>query len=152
LIGDKDGYLFESPRPLEIEGQQSVPKPIECNAMAYAVRRNCPTECCFDHDTCQNDECKKDGRKCGEKNKLGVVFFHPHDLRRTANTHLARLKVPLEHREAILNHARGTLDGTYNLHDYQDEKQRAMEKWERELDRIIAEKEFGKVIYLNKAA
>ena len=63
---------------------------------------------------------------------------------------MARLKVPLENREAILNHARGTLDGIYNLHDYQDEKKRGMEKWGRELHRIIEGIETAKVIPIRR--
>lgn len=137
LIGDKDGFIFESPRG---------GKPIDVNALANAVRQNCPTDCCFDLSCCQNEECKKVGRECAEKNRLGIVFFRPHDLRRTANTHMARMKVPLEHREAILNHAMGTLDGTYNLHDYQDEKKRGLERLGRELEKIISGKEACEVI------
>lgn len=149
LIGNKDGFIFESPRPIVVKGQPSVPKPMDGNALASAVRSNCPTDCCYDRECCKDERCKKDERNCDEKNKLGIPFFRPHDLRRTANTHMARLKVPLEHREAILNHARGTLDGTYNLHDYQDEKKRGLEKWGRELERIISGKESGKVVSIN---
>ena len=151
LIGDKDGFIFESPRPVQPAGDNapSVPKPMDGNALASAVRNNCPTDCCYDRECCKNEKCKKYERKCDEMNKLGIAFFRPHDLRRTANTHMARLKVPLEHREAILNHARGTLDGTYNLHDYQDEKKRGLEKWGRELERIISGKESGKVVSIN---
>lgn len=149
LIGDKDGYIFESPRDAKIIDGASItyiPKPIDANAIASAVRSNCPTDCCYDFDCCTNEECKDDNRRCDEKNRLGVLFFRPHDLRRTANTHMARLRVPLEHREAILNHSRGTLDGTYNLHDYQDEKRRGMERLGRELERIISGLVSGKVI------
>jgi len=152
LIGDKDGYIFESPRDLRIDATLTVKKAVDTNALAHALRRNCPGECCFDLDCCQNEECKKDKRPCDEKNKLGVAFFRPHDLRRTANTHLARIKVQLEVREAILNHAKRELDAVYNLHDYQDEKQLAMEKWEREFYRIVSGKESAKVISILKAA
>jgi integrase len=153
LIGGKEGYIFESPRPLILEdGKTTVPKPMDGNALASAVRNNCPTDCTFDSTSCQNEECKKAEGKCEETNRLGVPFFRPHDLRRTANTHMARLRVPLEHREAILNHSRGTLDGTYNLHDYQDEKKRAMEKWGRELERIISGNALGKVIPISRTS
>jgi integrase len=114
LIGDKKGYIFDSPRDAITADNKPIKKPVARHALAHAVRNNCPKECCFDHDVCQNDECKKDKRTCEEKNRMGVAFFRPHDLRRTANTHMARLKVQLEYREAILNQARGTLDGTYN--------------------------------------
>jgi integrase len=41
--------------------------------------------------------------------------FNPHDLRRTASTHLARLGVKDEIREALLNHKKKGLRGVYNL-------------------------------------
>ena len=134
LIGDKKGFIFESPRSNE---EKEIFKAIGVNAMANAVRQNCPTDCCNDCAICKDEECLKDERPMAEKNRLGISFVRPHDLRRTANTHMARLKVPLEHREAILNHARGQLDSIYNLHDYQDEKKAALERWGRELSRII---------------
>lgn len=152
LIGDKTGYIFESPRPVKQLDGSYLPKPMDGNALPSAVRTNCPTDCCYDRENCKDAICLKDERKCEEKNRLGIFFFRPHDLRRTANTHMARLRVPLEHREAILNHARGALDGVYNLHDYQDEKQIALETWGRELDKIISGKEACKVIPITSKA
>ena len=51
----------------------------------------------------------------------------------------------------MLNHSQGKLDATYNHHDYQDEKQRALETLERKLDSIITGKE-GKYIPLRRKA
>lgn len=152
LIGDKDGYIFESPRKIKIDATKTARKAIERNALAHAVRRNLPSNCCFDLENCKNDECKTNKLGCNDKNKFGVAYFRPHDLRRTANTHLARIKIPLEVREAILNHAKHELDAIYNLHDYQDEKQMAMEAWERELIRITQGSEPAKVIPIKFAA
>lgn len=153
LIGDKDGYIFESPSDIKPVGEEKAKKKaMDRNAIASAVRNNCPTDCCYDLDSCQNENCKKDDCGCDEKNRLGIPFFRPHDLRRTANTHMARLKIPFEHREEILNHSRGRLDDVYNQHTYQDEKKRALEKWGRELERIIGGKEMGKVVSISRAA
>lgn len=147
LIGKKEGFIFESPR---CDEEEEIYQAIDVNAMATAVRRNCPTDCCNDCTTCQDKECLKDERPLAEKNKWGIPFFRPHDLRRTASTHMARLKIPFEYREAILNHRRDTLDGTYNLHDYDQEKKQALMKWGRELRRIIAgEQETGKVVAIS---
>ena len=55
--------------------------------------------------------------------------FNPHDLRRTASTHLARLGVRDEIREAILNHKKTGLRGVYNLYEYDREKQAALMLW-----------------------
>ena len=68
-------------------------------------------------------------------------------MRRTANTHMARLKVPFEVREAITNHSRDIVDATYNLHDYDQEKRQALTKWVRKLRRIVAgEQDTGKLV------
>jgi integrase len=51
----------------------------------------------------------------------------PHDLRRTVETRLAALRVPLEIRDRVLNHiTRGVSSKHYNLHDYADEKREAL--------------------------
>lgn len=55
--------------------------------------------------------------------------FNPHDLRRTASTHLARLGVRDEVREAVLNHRKRGIRGVYNLYEYDREKQDALELW-----------------------
>lgn len=72
-----------------------------------------------------------------ESKKIPVAKFTPHDLRRTAVTHLARLKVPLEWRERIVNHLPKELDATYNLYEYDEEKETAMKRWELDLLRIL---------------
>ncbi len=77
--------------------------------MAYALRRNLET------------------------NKNSIARFTPHDLRRNTVTHLARLKVPLEWRERIVNHLPKELDATYNLYEYDEEKEPSMKRWEADL-------------------
>ena len=55
-----------------------------------------------------------------------------HDLRRTAVTGMAKLKVPRIVVEKILNHVQGELSGVagiYNRHEYLDESAEALEKW-----------------------
>ena len=52
-----------------------------------------------------------------------------HDLRRTVRTNLSALNVPFEHAEAVLGHAKGALHGTYDLHQFGDEKAAALSKW-----------------------
>jgi len=65
--------------------------------------------------------------------KIGIAAFKPHDLRRTARTELARLGIPKHIAERILNHKKEDLDGTYDLHEYFDEKRAALEQWEQRL-------------------
>ncbi len=52
--------------------------------------------------------------------------FNLHDLRRTASTHLARLGVRDEIREALLNHKKKGLRSVYNLYEYERKKQEAL--------------------------
>jgi integrase len=58
----------------------------------------------------------------------GVAPFTPHDLRRTARTWLAMLKVPDRIGELALGHAYGSrIERTYNTHGYDDEIRAAMD-------------------------
>ena len=55
-----------------------------------------------------------------------------HDLRRTATTGMARLKVPPHVADKILNHTGGTISGVaavYNRFAYLDERSAALEAW-----------------------
>lgn len=72
-----------------------------------------------------------------EAEKISITKFTPHDLRRTAVTHLARLKVPQEWRERIVNHLPKELDAIYNLYEYDEEKETAMKRWEADIVRIL---------------
>jgi integrase len=49
-----------------------------------------------------------------------------HDLRRTARSLMARAGVRDDHAEKVLGHALGGVHGTYNRHEYRDEKARAL--------------------------
>lgn len=70
---------------------------------------------------------------------FGLPTWTPHDLRRTARTVMARLGVPEEHAEAVLNHKKQGVVKVYNLHQYANEKKAAMLLWEEELKRILAD-------------
>jgi integrase len=136
LIGGKDGYIFESPRPIKPIKENEVPraKPMDENALARAVRNNCPNNV----DAPPEEQVE---------NKLGVEFFRPHDLRRTCATHLAALGFADEVIDAVLNHVKKGVIRTYNLHRYDREKQLALEAWERKLIAIVsAVQPTGKVI------
>jgi integrase len=59
----------------------------------------------------------------------GVKAWTPHDLRRTCRTGLARLKIPPHIAERVLNHAQERIPGTYDVHDYLEEKRDALDQW-----------------------
>jgi integrase len=62
----------------------------------------------------------------------------PHDLRRTVNTRMAKMEVPKEVRDKVLNHTRRSdPEGrSYNKHDYRGEKAAAFSRWAEEIKRI----------------
>lgn len=61
--------------------------------------------------------------------KHGLPRFTVHDLRRTARTHLAALGVRREVAERCLGHKLKGVEGTYDRHDYFDERRKALEQW-----------------------
>jgi integrase len=65
-----------------------------------------------------------------------IDAFTPHDLRRTGRTGLARLGVETGIAERVLNHARERIEATYDVHDYFDEKRKALELWASHLARL----------------
>lgn len=57
-----------------------------------------------------------------------------HDLRRTAASGMAAMRVPIHVVEKILNHTTGVISGTaavYNRYTYEDEAREALNAWER---------------------
>lgn len=51
-----------------------------------------------------------------------------HDLRRTARSLMSRAKVPSDHAERVLGHAIVGVEGTYDRHTYEEEKNEALAK------------------------
>jgi integrase len=77
-----------------------------------------------------------------------------HDIRRSVATNLQKLGVRLEVTEAALNHRSGSragIIGTYQLHDWSDEKRQALHTWARRLDAIISGAEASNVVELSAA-
>lgn len=133
LIGNKEGYIFESPR----KG-----KPIAVNALSRAVRNNSIWA------------QKPDMKKAKQKKKKFLFSIEepwtPHDLRRTCATHLQELGFSDEIMDAVLNHAKKGVTGIYGLYKYDREKQLALEAWSRKLRGILEGKETGKVVPLTE--
>jgi integrase len=61
----------------------------------------------------------------------------PHDLRRTARTHMAKIGIIDEHAEAILAHCKQGIKKVYNKYEYHEEKKAALLKWEKALLNIL---------------
>ena len=71
---------------------------------------------------------------------FGIAKWTPHDLRRTAASHLARLGIDRFTLARILNHADREVTGIYDRYTYDDEKRRALRKWDRCLQALISNK------------
>ena len=68
----------------------------------------------------------------------------PHDFRRTVATGLSRLNVPREDRLSLLAHSFGDVhEQHYDHFDRLPQRRAALEKWQRYLRRIIADKSAG---------
>lgn len=73
--------------------------------------------------------------------------FTPHDLRRTAASHMTSIGIPRLVVSKILNHAEPGVTAVYDRHSYDAEKRDALRKWERALQTIIGGKS-AKVVKL----
>jgi integrase len=66
----------------------------------------------------------------------GLKDYRPHDNRRTMRTHIEALGVRREIGEALLNHQKGEIEGTYALYNYWRERKDALDLWHAKLDSI----------------
>ncbi len=67
----------------------------------------------------------------------GVTGWTLHDLRRTARSLMSRAGVPSDHAERCLGHVMPGVRGTYDRHEYHDEKRRALEALAALIARIV---------------
>jgi integrase len=67
----------------------------------------------------------------------GVADWRLHDLRRTARSLMSRAGVPSDHAERCLGHVIGGVRGTYDRHEYHEEKRQAFEALAALVARIV---------------
>jgi integrase len=67
----------------------------------------------------------------------GVSGWTLHDLRRTARSLMSRAGVPSDHAERCLGHVIGGVRGTYDRHEYHEEKRQAFEALASLIERIV---------------
>ena len=139
-VKDK-GFIFPTPHVTK-------ERAISPHALPVAVRRNLSWPVT---DKKGNQLYDKKGKPVTE-NKLGVDQFTPHDLRRTAATLLGSMGYSDEVIHVVLNHKKDVLAEIYNRHDYDKEKQQALEALERKLKVIIEGKQNENVIPLKRRA
>jgi integrase len=63
------------------------------------------------------------------KDTLKIDNWSAHDLRRTTRSGLSRLRCPSNIAEAILGHSKKGVEGTYDLHQYEDEAKEWLQIW-----------------------
>ena len=71
---------------------------------------------------------------------VGIEHFTLHDLRRTLSSNMARLGVPIQVTEKILNHQSGSFGGVagiYNRHSYHEEMREALCLYDSYLENLI---------------
>jgi len=73
-----------------------------------------------------------------EREVLGLEPFTPHDLRRTAASHMASMGISRLVISKILNHVETGITAVYDRHSYDAEKREALEAWAAKLRDIIA--------------
>ncbi len=86
------------------------------------------------------------GRALNRHNaKLAEKPFTPHDLRRTAATHMTSIGVPRLVVSKVLNHVETGVTAVYDRHGYDAEKREALEKWAAHLATLGLEAALVKV-------
>jgi integrase len=70
--------------------------------------------------------------------ELSGVDFVPHDLRRTAASHMTSIGISRLVVSKILNHVEQGVTAVYDRHSYDSEKQDAATRWGYHLDRILS--------------
>lgn len=139
---EKDkGFIFPTPHVTK-------ERAISSHALPVAVRRNLSWPVT---DKKGNQIFDKKGNPVTE-NKLGVDKFTPHDLRRTAATLLGSMGYSDELIHVVLNHRKDVLAEIYNRHDYDKEKQAALETLERKVISIVSGSKMDNVIPLQRRA
>ncbi|MBF0448792.1 MAG: tyrosine-type recombinase/integrase [Magnetococcales bacterium] len=72
--------------------------------------------------------------------------FTPHDLRRTAASHMTKMGISRLVVSKILNHVDSSVTAIYDRHSYDKEKRHAMDAWARKLDEIITGKKDSEIL------
>lgn len=83
------------------------------------------------------------------RDRSGVSLI-PHDLRRTAASHMTGMGISRLVVSKILNHVESGVTRVYDRHSYDGEKRQALEAWGRKVMTLIGEGEPGKVIPLRR--
>ena len=82
---------------------------------------------------------------------FGIAPFTPHDLRRTAASHMTGIGISRLTVSKILNHAEQGITAVYDRHSYDAEKRQALDTWARKLRALIQGSSGADVVPLTRA-
>ncbi|MBF0400557.1 MAG: tyrosine-type recombinase/integrase [Magnetococcales bacterium] len=83
---------------------------------------------------------------------FGIDRFTPHDLRRSAATHMTSMGISRLTVGKILNHAEPGVTAVYDRHSYDAEKRIALDAWGRKLETIVTGQPESNVLPLHRAS
>jgi integrase len=78
-----------------------------------------------------------------ERPRLPVTHWSPHDLRRSVRTLLASMGCPEDIAESVLGHMKGGIVGTYNRHQYEDERLEWLTRLDAKLEQLALQHPLG---------
>jgi hypothetical protein len=76
-------------------------------------------------------------RRGEDHHAVTLPHWTNHDLRRTVRSGLSALRVPHNVAEAVLAHRQGGVVGTYDTHQYLDERREALTAWVQHIASIV---------------
>jgi integrase len=103
-------WLFPSPKPIVGPNGEPIARPVTDLAVNHSMHRS--------------------------REALGICDATPHDLRRTAASHMTSIGISRLVVSKILNHAEPGVTAVYDRHSYDAEKRAALEAWGQRLEKI----------------
>jgi integrase len=85
------------------------------------------------------------------RDAFGITDASPHDLRRTAASHMTSLGISRLVVSKILNHAEPGVTAVYDRHSYDREKRAALDEWSERLSEIVFHSLPSKIVSLRVA-
>lgn len=141
LIGDKDGYIFESPRGGAMDSK-ALSHVVHAAPLVPELVRD--TEGHVFAGPCGPVDAKalmqlleKEIAYPDKDKYYGLTRWTPHDLRRTARTQMSAINIPTRHAERVLNHSLPGIQKTYDLYRYDPQKKAALTKWAAYLEELL---------------
>jgi integrase len=89
-------------------------------------------------------------RRGDDCHAVTLLRWTNHDLRRVIRSGLSLLRVEFNVAELILAHRQGGVVGTYDTHEYLDERREALDAWAQHIATIVSPSKPAKVIKLSR--